>query len=58
MTPTILDMAVLFGFRPWGPSIDVLGDYEMKNWKVGVPMRASKSEIMHLRTYSGFVMTY
>lgn len=58
MTPTILDMAALFGFRPWGSSINVLGDYEMRNRKVVVLMRASKSEIMRLRTYSGFVMMY
>ncbi|KAI5334171.1 hypothetical protein L3X38_024304 [Prunus dulcis] len=29
-------MVALFGFRPWGPSFDVLGDYEMKNRKVGI----------------------
>ncbi|VVA28833.1 PREDICTED: LOC110762039 isoform [Prunus dulcis] len=46
MTPTSLDMAALFGFRPHGLSIDVLADYAMKDWKTGVPMRASASEIM------------
>ncbi|CAL9005099.1 unnamed protein product, partial [Prunus brigantina] len=30
----------------------------MKNRKVGVPMTASASEIMRLKTYSSFVMTY
>ncbi|KAI5351262.1 hypothetical protein L3X38_004153 [Prunus dulcis] len=58
MSPTLLDMAAPFGFRPWGMSIDVLGDYEMRNRKVGVPMRASKTEILCLRTYFGFMMMY
>ncbi|VVA33834.1 PREDICTED: LOC109950353 [Prunus dulcis] len=51
-------MAAFFGFKPWGMSIDVLGDYEIRNRNAGVPMRASKTEIMRLRTYSGFMMTY
>ncbi|CAB4317106.1 unnamed protein product [Prunus armeniaca] len=58
MTPPILDMAALFGFRPHDLSIDALADFEMKNRKVRVPMRASASEIMRLKTYSGLVMTY
>ncbi|CAB4286256.1 unnamed protein product [Prunus armeniaca] len=58
MTPTILDMEALFGFRPHGLSINALTYFEMKNRKVMVPMRASASEIMRLKMYSGFVMTY
>ncbi|CAL8115533.1 unnamed protein product [Prunus armeniaca] len=58
MTPTILHMTALFGLKPHGLSIDVLVDYEMKNRKIGVPMRASASKIMRLKTYSGLVMTY
>ncbi|CAB4317105.1 unnamed protein product [Prunus armeniaca] len=50
MTPPILDMAALFGFRPHDLSIDALADFEMKNRKVRVPMRASASEIMRLKT--------
>lgn len=57
MTPTILDMAALFGFRPHGLSIDVLADYEMKNRMIAVPVRASASEIMSLKTCFVFVMT-
>lgn len=58
MTPTLLDIAALFGFKPWGMNIDVLGDYEMRSQKVVVLMKASRTEIMRLRTYSGFMMTY
>ncbi|CAB4268890.1 unnamed protein product [Prunus armeniaca] len=58
MTPTVLDVAALFGFRPHGLSIDAVSDFKLKNRKVRVPMKARASEIMHLRTYSGFVMTY
>ncbi|KAL6276347.1 hypothetical protein ACE6H2_019948 [Prunus campanulata] len=58
MTPTILDMAALFGFKPWGGNIDALGDYELSNRQVKVPMKASKAEILRLKTYSGFMMTF
>ncbi|CAB4298958.1 unnamed protein product [Prunus armeniaca] len=58
MTPIVLDMAAFFGFRPHGLSIDAQEDYDMKNRKVGVPIRAYASEIMHLKAYLGFVMTY
>ncbi|BFG34694.1 hypothetical protein CerSpe_209680 [Prunus speciosa] len=58
MTPTILDMVALFGFKPWGGNIDVLGDYEVENRKVKVPMKASKAEILRLKTYSGFMMSF
>ncbi|BFG25200.1 hypothetical protein CerSpe_114740 [Prunus speciosa] len=58
MTPTILDMAALFGFKPWGGNIDVLGDYEVENRKVKVSMKASKTEILRLKTYSGFMMSF
>lgn len=49
MTPTLLDMAALFGFRSWGVNIDVLGHYEIRN---------SKTEIVRLRSYYGLMMTY
>ncbi|BFG24929.1 hypothetical protein CerSpe_112030 [Prunus speciosa] len=58
MTPTILDMAALFGFKPWGGNIDALGDYELGNRQVKAPMKASKAEILRLKTYSGFMMSF
>lgn len=39
-------------------NIDVLGDYEVRNHKVGTSMRGSRTEIVRLRTHSGFMMTY
>ncbi|CAB4273079.1 unnamed protein product [Prunus armeniaca] len=58
MALALLDMVAFFGFRPWGMNIDVLGDYEMRNCKVWTPIKASKIEIVRLRTYSVFMMTY
>ncbi|CAL9011921.1 unnamed protein product [Prunus brigantina] len=51
MTPTFVDMAALFGFKPCGMSIDVLGDYELKNCIVRTPMKAIRTEIMLLEWY-------
>ncbi|CAL8168174.1 unnamed protein product [Prunus armeniaca] len=51
-------MATLFSFRPCGMSIDILGDYKLKNRRIKTPMKATRIEIVRLRTYSGFVMTY
>ncbi|KAI5341537.1 hypothetical protein L3X38_009412 [Prunus dulcis] len=51
-------MATLFGFRPCGMSVDILEDYESKNRKVATSMKATRMEIMCLRTYSEYVMTY
>ncbi|BFG15678.1 hypothetical protein CerSpe_019520 [Prunus speciosa] len=58
MTPMILDMAALFGFKPWGGNIDALGDSELENRRVKVPMKASKTEILCLKTYSGFMISF
>lgn len=57
MTHTFLDMVALFGFKPCGMSIDVLGDYELKNCIVRTPMKAIRTEIVRLQIYSRFMMT-
>ncbi|KAH0983264.1 hypothetical protein GBA52_010441 [Prunus armeniaca] len=45
-------MAALFGFKPCGMSIDVLGDYELKNCRIETLMKAIRTEIVLLRIYS------
>ncbi|PQP95822.1 uncharacterized protein Pyn_21862 [Prunus yedoensis var. nudiflora] len=45
ITPTILNMAALFDFRPCRMRVDVLGDYELKNHRIETPMKATKTEI-------------
>lgn len=58
MTPILLDMAALFSFRPCEMSIDILGDYKLKNRRIETPMKATRTEIVPLQTYSRFVMIY
>lgn len=42
MTPTVLDMAALFGFTPHGKVIDVTRDYQRRLWYfVSKPIKAS-----------------
>lgn len=53
MSPTLLDMVALFGFKRCGMSIDLLGDYELKNCRIEILMKASRTEIVHLITFSG-----
>ncbi|CAL2247044.1 unnamed protein product [Prunus armeniaca] len=43
----LLDMAALFGFKPCGMSIDVLGDYELKNCRIETLMKAIRIEILN-----------
>ncbi|BFG30562.1 hypothetical protein CerSpe_168360 [Prunus speciosa] len=58
MTPAILDMASLFGFRPHGVSVDVLEDNERKGCEVKTAILATKTEILRKRKYPVFMQSY
>lgn len=58
MTLTLLDMSAFFSFRPFRTSVDALGDYEHKNRKAVTPMTTTRTEIIHVRKYDGYVQRY
>ncbi|CAL9020558.1 unnamed protein product [Prunus brigantina] len=58
MTPTVLDMAALFGFTPHGKVIDVTRDYQRRLvYFVSKPIKASSKEILDRFGYAGFTCT-
>ncbi|KAI5332263.1 hypothetical protein L3X38_022392 [Prunus dulcis] len=58
MTPTILDMASLFMFRPHGVNTDLFGEYKRRGRKVKTWIRPTKKEILRNRKYFVFIESY
>ncbi|KAI5320983.1 hypothetical protein L3X38_040691 [Prunus dulcis] len=60
MTPTLLDMAQIFGFRPHGRPVDVVGDYHRRKnqEKLSKPFTISPSLINHNCYFSNFLRKF
>ncbi|CAL2265136.1 unnamed protein product [Prunus armeniaca] len=60
MAPTMLDMAQIFGFRPYGRPVDAVGDYHRRKnqEKVAIPFTISLATINQNCSFSNYLKKF